>query len=128
MKTGIVVLGHGSRSSVGEANQAILDIAAQVRKMLGATVLEVAFMNRKSLKQSLIDAIGKVVEQGVDRIVIAPLFITRGMHMVKDIPEEIEMAKEKYKNVEFIFAGHMGPDYRIAQIVTERVREVFPAL
>jgi sirohydrochlorin ferrochelatase len=128
MKTGIVVLGHGSRSIVGEANQAILDIAAQVREMLGVTVLEVAFMNRKSLRQNLIDAIGKVVEQGVDRVVIAPLFITRGMHMVKDIPEEIEAAKEKYKNVEFIFAGHMGSDYRIAQIMTERVREVLPAL
>lgn len=124
MKTGIVVLGHGSRFSVGEANQVIMDVAYQVKEMLGTPVLEVAFMNKKSMRQSLADAITRVVEQGVDKVIIAPLFITRGMHMVMDVPAEIEAAKERYKNVEFILAGHIGADYRIARIITERVREV----
>lgn len=126
MKTGVVILGHGSRAAVGEANEIIMDIAAQVKQGINLETLEVAFMNGKSQRQNLGEAIGKVVAQGADRVIIAPLFITNGLHIREDIPAEIEEAKERYgEKVEIILARYLGADPKIAEIVTERIKEVF---
>ena len=125
MITGVVILGHGSRAAVGEANEIIMDIAEQVKQGMNLETLEVAFMNSKSQRQNLGEAIGKVVAQGAERIIIAPVFITNGLHIREDIPAEIEEAKERYEGkVEIIFARYLGADPKIAEIVAERIKEV----
>ncbi len=124
MKTGIVMLGHGSRAAVGEANDIIMEIAQKVKENLQQDIFEVAFMNTKSNRQNLAGAIDKVVEQGAQKVVIAPLFITNGMHIRYDIPEEIEEAKKKYEQVEFVFSRYIGADPVLAQLMVDRIKEV----
>ena len=126
MKTGVVILGHGSRAIVGEANEIIMNIAAQVKQGMNLETLEVAFMNNKSQRQNLGEAIDKVVAQGAERIIIAPVFITNGLHIREDIPADIEEAKKRYgEKVEIIFARYLGADPKIAEIVEQRIKEVF---
>ena len=126
MKTGVVILGHGSRAAVGEANEIILDIAAQVKQGMNLDTLEAAFMNSKSQRQNLAEAVDKVVTQGADRVIIAPVFITNGLHIREDIPAEIEEAKARYGGkVEIILAHYLGADPKIAEVVAQRIREIF---
>ena len=124
VKTGVVMLGHGSRAAVGEANDIIIEIAQQVKEVLQQDVFEVAYMNEKSGRQGLAEAIDKVMAQGVEKIVIAPLFITNGMHIRYDIPEEIEEAKKKHSNVEIVFARIIGADPVLAKLMADRITEV----
>jgi len=118
------MLGHGSRAAVGEANDIIIEIAQQVKEVLQQDVFEVAYMNEKSGRQGLAEAIDKVMAQGVEKIVIAPLFITNGMHIRYDIPEEIEEAKKKHSNVEIVFARIIGADPVLAKLMADRITEV----
>ncbi|ACV64439.1 cobalamin (vitamin B12) biosynthesis CbiX protein [Desulfofarcimen acetoxidans DSM 771] len=124
MKKAVVMLGHGSRAVVGEANDIIIEIAQQVKDVLQQDIFEVAYMNPKSGRQNLGEAIDKVMAQGVEKIIIAPLFITNGMHIRYDIPEEIEEAKKKYPNVEIVFARIIGADPVLAKLMADRVTEV----
>jgi len=123
MKTGIVVLGHGSRRAVDEANHVLLRLAEIVKANTGADLLETAFMNPKAERQRLADAVGKLVAGGAKRVLVAPVFLSNGLHMKKDIPAEIEQLKEKYR-VEIVLAAHLGADPRIAAVIVDRIREV----
>ncbi|MCL4516051.1 MAG: cobalamin biosynthesis protein CbiX [Firmicutes bacterium] len=128
MKTGIVVLGHGSQARVGEANLVLDSIAALVKDLvkeqLDLDLVEPAFMNRKSGRQGLGEAIDKVVGAGAGKVIVVPVFLTNGLHLQEDIPVELAQAREKYRGeVEIRFASHLGADRRIVEIIVDRIKE-----
>lgn len=124
MKRGIVVLGHGSRASVGEANKIVFAISDMVKERSGHGLVEAAIMNRMSGLQTIEDAVKKLVARGAGHITIVPMFFGNGMHIKYDIPEELAALRQEYPGVSIVMAGHIGPDTRIADILLERVREV----
>lgn len=124
MKPGIIILGHGSRSAVGEANQVVFQISDMIKERVGHDQVETAIMNRMSGLQTIEEAVEKLVKKGISQITIAPMFFANGMHIQHDIPEEINELRKKYPGVVIDMAGHIGPDPRIADILLERIREV----
>ncbi|MDA8210586.1 MAG: CbiX/SirB N-terminal domain-containing protein [Clostridia bacterium] len=125
MKNGIVVLGHGSKTVVDEANLALFGVVDLVKNKLNTSLVEAAFMMRESGKQTLQQAIDKLVEQGANRIVVAPWFLTNGLHIQQDIPEELAEARKRHGElVEIAFARHLGPDPRIVDVLVDRIGEV----
>ncbi len=123
MKQGIVVLGHGSRASVGEANQVVFRISDIIKERLGSDLVETAIMNRKSELATIEDAVASLVARGAASIVVVPMFFANGMHIQHDIPEEIIALKERFPGVAVTMAPHIGPDPRIADILIDRIRE-----
>lgn len=121
MDTGLVLLGHGSRAAVDEANQVLLRLAEMVRGKAGFARLETAFMNPKARRQSLAEAVEKMIREGAERIIVAPVFLSNGLHMQQDIPAEITRLKQKYQ-VEIRLAAHLGADPRIAEVIADRIR------
>ncbi|MHB1167375.1 MAG: sirohydrochlorin chelatase, partial [Carboxydocellales bacterium] len=114
MKSGVVVLGHGSKTIVDEANLALYNVIDLVKTKLDTPLVEAAFMMRESGKQNLQQAIDKLVAQGASKIVVAPWFLTNGLHIQQDIPEELAEARTRHKGkVEIAFARHLGSDPRI---------------
>lgn len=125
MKSGIVVLGHGSKTVVDEANQALFGVVDMVKNKLNTPLVEAAFMMRESGKQTLQQAIDKLVGQGANKIVVAPWFLTNGLHIQQDIPEELAEARKRHSGrVEIAFARHLGPDPRIVDVLVDRIGEV----
>ena len=68
MKTAILLMAHGSR--IPEANDAVREIAALVRKMTGYDIVEVAF--REQHPPHLQQGIDACVTQGAERIILLP--------------------------------------------------------
>lgn len=122
MQTGIIILGHGSRAAVDEANEILLELGNKVRANEGFQLLENAFMNPKSERLSLEEAVDRIVKNGATKVIVAPVFIANGMHMQKDIPAMIEDLKAKYP-VEIKCAPHLGADQRIVEIIADRIKE-----
>ncbi|MGQ9531958.1 MAG: sirohydrochlorin chelatase [Desulfotomaculales bacterium] len=120
---GVVLLGHGSRAAVDEANQFLIRMAEMARAELGIAHVEPAFMNPKSLRQDLAGAVRALVERGVKRLVVAPVFLTNGLHLRRDIPAEIGRLRAAHPEVEIRLAGHLGCDPRILAVVLDRIRE-----
>lgn len=124
MNQGIIVLGHGSRASVGEANRVVFQITDIIRERVGHDLVETAIMNSKSELATIGDAVASLAARGVERIVIVPLFFANGMHIQYDIPEEITVLANRFPDVTVAMAPPIGPDPRIADILLDRIREV----
>lgn len=120
MKTSIIVLAHGSKINSG--NDGLFKIVEMLKVTNKWDSVEPGFL--QLAEPDLAGAISKVVNEGAKRVVIIPLLLFNGNHVRKDIPFEIENQKKMYPGVEFLYAGNLGADERIAQIATDRINDV----
>lgn len=120
MKTGIIVLAHGSK--VDNGNNGLFKIVEMLKIMNKWECVEAGFL--QLARPSLIEAIEKVVKGGAKRVIIIPLLLFSGNHVQKDIPCEIKEQRKRYPDVQFFYAKNLGPDERIAQIATDRINDV----
>ncbi|OGL51048.1 MAG: hypothetical protein A3C43_00310, partial [Candidatus Schekmanbacteria bacterium RIFCSPHIGHO2_02_FULL_38_11] len=116
MKTGIILISHGSKLNSG--NDGLFKVADMLRAMNRWDIVEAAFL--QLAKPGFDEVVKKTVECGIERIVVVPLLLFKGNHVYKDIPEMLENEKVKYPNVEFIYANNIGADERIALIAADR--------
>ncbi len=119
IKTGVVVLAHGSK--VRSGNEGLFKIVEMLRSTEKWDMVEACFL--QLAKPGLTEAVDDIVERGAKRVVVMPLLLFSGNHVLKDIPEEIEKERKKYPEVEFCYAKNIGADERIAQITRERIEE-----
>ncbi|PLX78218.1 MAG: sirohydrochlorin cobaltochelatase [Desulfuromonas sp.] len=123
MKTGILLMGHGSR--VSEANDALRVIAGQVKKEGGFDIVEVSF--RELHQPDIQTGIDRCVEQGADRILLYPYFLFAGAHVLEDLPDEMAQAKQRYPDLELTMGQPLGVHPKLGEIVCERVEESLAA-
>jgi len=119
IKTGVIVLAHGSKVKSG--NEGLFKIVDTLRAMEKWDMVEAGFL--QLAKPGLTDVVEDLIERGAKRVVVMPLLLFSGNHVLKDIPEEIEQERMKFPDVEFCYAKNIGPDERIAQIVNDRIEE-----
>lgn len=120
-RTAVVVVAHGSRLAVDGSNE--LETVVQfVRQKLPGMLVKRAYLqlSSPSLKETVFEAIAG----GVTRIIIVPFFLFRGTHVSRDLPVECQALARLYPHVSFIYTPHIGPDWRLAEIVAERAKEV----
>lgn len=130
MKTGIVIVGHGSRT---KESRGIYEEIARLAEEKSEYKVHVGYM--KHGRPTLIEAVNGCVEEGVKRIIIVPLFLLPGLHVMEDIPillgmkegETPEFGYDRVKvpeDVEILYANHIGADERLADVVMDRVEDV----
>ena len=118
MRTAVIILGHGSRSTGSEA--AVKAVAAEMRHA-GHAIVEHAFL--QYVPPTPQDALGRCIEQKADRIVIVPFFLQAGAHVTKDIPELVERARKAHPGVEIVVTEYVGAHPLMAKVVEELVKQ-----
>lgn len=120
MKTGIVLLSHGSR--LPEAQATVLEIRDMVMARGNFDLVEIAALqfNQPDLSATL----NKVIGAGVSRVVVVPLFLYMGLHMQRDIPEILQEQRLLYPDVQISFTDNIGADPLLAEIILNRIGEV----
>jgi len=113
------MLAHGSR--IAEANDAARQVAARVKQMTDFDIVEVAF--REQHLPNIQQGVDNCVAQGAQRILLVPYFLYLGAHVLEDLPEELEMAKERHPQIEMVLGKHLGVHNKLAEIVVERIAE-----
>ena len=119
IKTGVIVLAHGSKVRTG--NEGLFTIVEMLRAMGKWDMVEPGFL--QLAKPGLTEVVEVLVDRGAKRVVVMPLLLFSGNHALKDIPEEIDIERKKFPDVEFCYAKNIGADERIAMIVSDRVDE-----
>ena len=119
MTTAILLMAHGSR--IAEANNAVNEIAARVKKMTEFDIVEVSF--RELHQPDIQQGVDNCVAQGATRILLVPYFLYLGAHVLHDLPEELAQARERHPGVEMVFGKHLGVHNKLAEIVVERIAE-----
>ena len=118
MKTALLLIAHGSRQE--EANADLLHVAAQLRAR-GWAVVEASFLE---LAEPSIEEGGvRCVEQGAERVVLVPYFLSAGVHVRRDLAEARTKLTERFPAVEFRLAEPLGRHPLLLEVVAERARE-----
>ena len=119
MQTALLIMAHGSR--IPEANNAVHEIAARVKKMTEFEIVEVSF--REQHLPNIQQGVDACVAQGAQRILLVPYFLYMGAHVLEDLPEELAEAKKRHPGVEMVLGKHLGVHDKLAEIVVERVAQ-----
>lgn len=131
-KIGVLLVGHGSRLPYGK------DVVSRLGEMYKENsdyIVEVGFMNMS--KPSIPQAIKMLAKQGVQKIIVTPVFLAHGVHTKQDIPHILGLDsihdhghvhshhEEETEEIEFdgeiIYTEPLGADPRLVDIIDDRV-------
>ena len=119
-KTGLIIIGHGSKLPHNREN--LEKLADILRKRAAFKTVEISFMVRD--KPTIPEAIESLAKKGVTKIVLIPAFLAPGVHTTREIPEMIEMKEKepllKERGIELVYGEPLGSDERIAEIIEEK--------
>jgi sirohydrochlorin ferrochelatase len=135
VKIGILLVGHGSRLPYGKD---VVSKLAEMYKENSDYVVEVGFMNIS--KPSIPAALNKLAKEGVEKIIVTPVFLAHGVHTKQDIPNILGLDEghehshghghshhedEEVEEIEFdgeiIYTEPLGADTRLVEIIKDRV-------
>ena len=118
MTTGIIVFAHGSR--IESANQSVREAAAGLAREGGFPHVEAAFLELG--QPDLEGAAARLAQQGVQRIVVVPYFLTLGLHMERDLPVLIERISRLYNGLEIAVTPPLDGHPALIQVLLDRAR------
>jgi sirohydrochlorin ferrochelatase len=118
--TGIIVFAHGSR--VESANEAVRAVARELVRSASCKRVIAAFLELG--QPDLESAASQLVEDGVERVVILPYFLTLGLHMERDLPRLAERIRQNHKDLKIDVAPPLDGHPALAEILADRFRNI----
>ncbi len=115
----VLLLGHGSKRN--EANDILRETARALHEMKTFGVVEPAFL--QLAPPDFHTALEGLLDRGYRDITVMPYFLYCGAHVVKDIPGEMDLAREKYPDLKMRITGNLGFHENLLEIVVERLNE-----
>jgi len=115
----IILLGHGSR--VAGAAWEMEGLADRLRELIGVSLVKVCFLSR--LGPHLPETLEACVTEGATEIMVIPYFLHSGLHILVDIPEELQKLAAEYPRTRIVFGKHLGYDDVLAELLARRVDE-----
>ena len=113
----LLLIAHGSRNPIANAEieklaQAVENITAEKFTAVLPAFLEFAEPN-------ILTGIDRCVERGASRISVLPYFLAAGNHVSRDIPGQLETARQKYTEVDIELCPHIGAVDAMAGLVAQ---------
>lgn len=115
--TALVLFAHGSRDP--EWASPLQRVCALVRAQAPALRVELAFL--EFIAPSLQDSAETLLAEGFERIVVVPMFIARGGHLKRDLPQLLDELRVLYPQTRFEQAAALGEADRIVQAIAAHV-------
>lgn len=115
----LIIAAHGSRRK-----ESAMEVAALAKKLNRNESHAFDRVDHGFLQFSdprLIHVIDRAVSDGAKQIIVFPLFISAGSHILTDIPEMVSRAGETYPNVEFSITRHLGVLPSVENAIVEEV-------
>ncbi len=119
MKQAVILLGHGSIRE--QANAEVREMWRMLAEQLPDLQISGSFV--EVAEPTLEQEVGRLAAQGVERIVIVPMFLTRGNHLSNGIPRILEKLRQQYGHIRIELTRHLGVDPLLAEIIKNRLRE-----
>ncbi len=111
MKKALILFAHGARDP--EWAEPMRRVQAAIRSRQPEQLVELAFL--EFMAPSLPDCIATLIAGGAAKIVIVPMFIARGGHLKRDVPELLAELRSTHPAVEFSLAGVIGEHEAVVQ-------------
>jgi sirohydrochlorin ferrochelatase len=118
-KTALLLIAHGSRQE--EANADLREVVGEMRKKGDYALVEGAFL--ELAEPTIETSAAHCLAQGAKQVVMAPYFLSAGVHVRQDLTDIRRKLAERYPEVEFRLAEPLGPHPLLLEIVAQRARE-----
>ena len=115
----LIVVAHGSRNKKSAQQVAALCQKISEKAQNKFDLVAHAFLQFAS--PLLVGAIDDLVQRGARRVIVFPLFIAAGSHLLEDIPEAVETAGKTYPGVTFSITRHLGGIEALEDIIVHEV-------
>jgi uroporphyrin-III C-methyltransferase len=122
LKTGILVVGHGSRRR--EANDDVRAAAHAIAEHGGFQLVEPAFLEIEH--PNIRESFARLVERGAREVVVHPYFLSPGRHTRGDVPVEVQAAAAEHPGVSFRISEPLSGHSLVISASIERIRESMP--
>ena len=119
MNTALILFAHGARYP--EWANPMRRVQAAVRSLNPTLSVELAFL--EFMAQNLADCIAGLIGGGVKKIVIMPMFIARGGHLKRDVPELLAALRIAHPDVEFVLGDAIGENEIVVQAMATAALE-----
>src|SRR5215468_11357601 len=97
VKTGILVVGHGSRRR--EANEDVREVARLIAAAGDFSLVEPAFLEIEH--PNITAGVARLIKRGAEEIVVHPYFLSPGRHTRGDIPMGVQAAASQHPAISF---------------------------
>lgn len=121
-RTGVLILGHGSRYP--EGLQVITKTAARYQDAHPELVIGHGFV--EMAHPQLEESVQSLAEAGMATIIVVPLFLSFGHHIAEDLPDRMAKLEAVFPAVKFITTAPIGADPLLCEIVQARIEESAP--
>lgn len=122
----MLLVGHGSKLPY---NQELVESTGKiVQERHPEYVVKCAFMNMNS--PSIEESLDEFKKEKIDALVVVPLFLAKGVHIVKDIPGLIGLPEGTNKGtfvlngreIPLVYAEPIGSDPLLADLMAKNAR------
>lgn len=120
--TGLVIVGHGTRSAAGV--EQFTALVERVRRRAAGTVGDVAGGFIELSRPPLTDAVGTLVERGHRSLVALPLVLTAAGHGKGDIPAAMAREQQRHPGLTYRYGRPLGPHPLLHEALEQRVDAV----
>ena len=101
----LLIIAHGSRNPQSNKETATLTDAIRSRKN-NFDIIDYAFL--ELAEPGISASVSSLANRGAKKISVLPLFLAKGNHMVRDIPEKIKTVCQEYPDIEINMLPHIG--------------------
>ena len=122
MKTGMLLVGHGTRDEQGIAE--FIETAGLVAEQLPDVAVEPGFL--ELAEPSIHRALQRLIERDVRDVTVVPLLLFAAGHAKQDIPNEVYKVAARFPHVTIRQAEPLGCHENILAASAERFRSVVP--
>ena len=116
-RTGLLVIGHGSRAT--EPVRVLAEVAAALRRRFRRCLVEASFLELN--QPDIPTGIDRLVAQGASRVLFVPYSPYLDRHVGRDLPDHIAAARGRHPGLEIRIAPHFGYDARLVAVCSDRV-------
>jgi sirohydrochlorin cobaltochelatase len=131
-KKGILLVGHGSKLPYNK--ELVEETAGLIARRHPDFVVKCGFMNMNS--PSIQDSMTEFRKEPIDVLVVVPLFLAKGVHILHDIPEIIGLSQGETrgrfarngKEIPLLYADPIGSDPLLADLMVKNAERVLTGL
>lgn len=119
-ETAFILIAHGAREPAWALP--LRRVADSVATRAPDLRVELAFM--ELMPPDLGECAEKLVAEGYRRIRVVPLFLARGGHLTRDIPEQLDELHRMHPQVTFDLAAPVGESDAVVQAMAAHVLDM----
>jgi sirohydrochlorin cobaltochelatase len=126
-RKGILLVGHGSKLPYNK--ELVEETASLISRKHPDFIVKCGFMNMN--KPSIEDSMNEFKSEAIDVLVVVPLFLAKGIHILKDIPtimglpegEKRGSFRMNGRTIPLLYADPIGSDPLLADLMIKNAEQ-----